>query len=193
MYQPFKTCPLCGQRAVVDMKTCGRCGYVFPCPPAPYYTPPDNITPGMMPRRFTAWKGVAATVLAFAAVVAVLFWMGQRPVTRGFVGTWMSDDRSGIIRLTFEADGTGSYIKRTVVATNPNMETILRDPRYVQTEPDRLIKFSWFNTGSLLTISTKDPDSRLSGKRVWSISDDLNVLSLMDPQYQSIIDYRRAN
>src|SRR2546429_4128798 len=49
MTQPPKTCPQCGQPAVLEMAQCRRCGFVYPpsAPAAPPLTPQSHpLTPG---------------------------------------------------------------------------------------------------------------------------------------------------
>lgn len=90
-YQPFKTCPLCGQRCVLDMKTCQRCGYVYPCPPAPYYAPLPAILPSIEKARppTTVLRWAAALAVVFCAVV-LLTLVANRATSPSFAGTWHS-------------------------------------------------------------------------------------------------------
>jgi hypothetical protein len=103
MYQPFKTCPLCGQRAVVDMKTCGRCGYVYPCPPAPYYTSPVQAVLPLPRLRITPKAvGVASLwLIAFVVVVVFVSFLAQQ--SGPFSGTWYSTTSGA---MTFHSDGS---------------------------------------------------------------------------------------
>lgn len=71
--EPYKTCPQCGQPAVVQMPQCRRCGYVFPPAPsaAPYGRPMSAASwrelagpaPVAAPTRGQRWSVLAALVL----------------------------------------------------------------------------------------------------------------------------------
>lgn len=88
MTQPYKTCPQCGQPAVLEMPQCRRCGFFYPplapvpgaggSPMAPGYPPTYPGPPAVSERRSGPSRALAgcltvtALLLCFVVAVALL-------------------------------------------------------------------------------------------------------------------------
>src|SRR5437867_3182886 len=71
MIEPFKVCPYCGQRAVLSMLRCGRCGAPYPAP--------TGIEQYPVRRQRSAWS----IILLLALPVAVLAFLAFRQARKG--------------------------------------------------------------------------------------------------------------
>ena|SRR5579871_4859855 len=102
---PHKTCPQCGQPAVLEMPVCRRCGFPYPPAAVPVFVPiPVPLTALVPPRKRAsplklAWRLLRLCAILLLALLAYRWFTTRR---HSFLGEW--EDRKQHILLTLRRD-----------------------------------------------------------------------------------------
>lgn len=151
----YKTCPRCGQNAVMDMQQCQRCGHVFRqagYQPIPY-------TPQSAPSPLRHALPLALLAILVVAGLVFIGFGASRSSQRPFVGIWYEAETHRT--YTFNGDGSG----------------------LLALQSGESYPFTWYNSGNVLT--TQQPQDGTAKvwafpRAIWSVSDDGQHLTLSE-------------